>query len=601
MSHQETSSSINTPIIVQHSNVATSMTTCNALLRTVNVFLQDVRGAWHTLRALLDEDPDCLLDPLLSILLKLFVKKVWNLPISWIEDLSAAEISERNNLTSTMPELLEIRIPQHASISCYSVQLHDSPDASSQGYGAVVYVFFENADGRRVCYIICSKSCIAPDQQTSIARLELCSAVELAHLMTKVQKAFTIAFTKKVCWLDSAIALHWLMESPSQLQAFVTNRVSAVHEMSNERYFRHIRGEDNPADFISRLSPPTDIDHNQQWWHGPDILTTDENTWLPSIVEIDGKDPNFPSKFTKVQLSTTVSQSSSPTINPFLRMIDGNGRTSAIEMHLVSILRIISNPRSQITPTPASNHTGVDYAGPLNFKLFSTLNAKVGINHTAHFACFSTKAIHQKVVSALTAKAFLCAFDRFTTRRSLLKTMNSDHGSSFKGVSNDIRGIFNYSFRPLTAINDDSNSFNVLTLKHLLIGRLLAAKSDRDHADVPHSRIERWNRIDQFQQHRWSHTSHHQLQVRFKHTKENPVAVEHFILVHDDSTPPLRSPHGLSMSIYSVKDEITRVASIITAKGRLEHPDKMLAILPRDDDAAVQTSPAEDVHQHCCC
>jgi hypothetical protein len=89
-------------------------------------------------------------------------------------------------------------------------------------------------------------------------------------------------------------------ETSSGLSLNDTQRVSPEIQrdefFSNIR-FHHVRGEDNPADTISRGS--TDITHNQLWCLRPEFITCDEKIWPSSIVEIDTEHPNFTSKFTQ--------------------------------------------------------------------------------------------------------------------------------------------------------------------------------------------------------------------------------------------------------------------------------------------------------------
>lgn len=80
-------------------------------------------------------------------------------------------------------------------------------------------------------------------------------------------------------------------------------------------------------------------------------------------------------------------------------------------------------------------YAGVDFAGPFNLKTSTLRNAKVTKGYAAVFVCFSTRAVHLKVCSDLSADSFLAVFTRFTGRRRLPKTMFSDNGRNFVGAS----------------------------------------------------------------------------------------------------------------------------------------------------------------------
>lgn len=75
-------------------------------------------------------------------------------------------------------------------------------------------------------------------------------------------------------------------------------------------------------------------------------------------------------------------------------------------------------------------YTEVDCAGTFDLKYSNLRNAKYIEAYVAVFVCFSTRAVHLKFCSDLSAEAFLACFDRFTGRRGFEKTMFSDNGAS---------------------------------------------------------------------------------------------------------------------------------------------------------------------------
>lgn len=201
-----------------------------------------------------------------------------------------------------MPLLNNIRIKRHFLIANSSkVELHGFSDASDKGYAAAVYVRSIDDYGNVETHIICAKSRIVPKERRSTPRLELCGAVILANTMKLVEKALKLSIAKKVCWSDSAIVLHWLNKDPSQLQAFVANRISEIQQMSNDTTWKHIPGTLNPADLISRGLTPEEIVDNNFWWHGPSFLSLDEQHWPESIVQFDPETPEFKAEFKKFQ------------------------------------------------------------------------------------------------------------------------------------------------------------------------------------------------------------------------------------------------------------------------------------------------------------
>lgn len=91
-------------------------------------------------------------------------------------------------------------------------------------------------------------------------------------------------------------------------------------------------------------------------------------------------------------------------------------------------------PAIRLQPARCFQHCGLDYAGPVQIKLFRTRNAKIGKAWFCLFICMSTKAIHIELVSDLTTDAFLAAFRRFVARRGPPTDLYSDNGTTFRGA-----------------------------------------------------------------------------------------------------------------------------------------------------------------------
>ena len=329
---------------------------------TIGFVTRPVRFDNVTRRIILSEissnfDPDGLLGPV-TFSFKKFLKVVFSLQLPWDSQIPEKEANEWKKIASTFQEIDQIRIPRHAVIEDFhDVQLHGFCDASDAGYGACVYVRSSNAEGRTICQLLCAKSRIAPKEYQSTARFELCGVVILVHLMLQVSNAISLPFSKKVCWSDSGIALQWLKKCPLQLQTFVANRVSEIQELSKDFIWRHIRGEVNPADYISRRLTPAKIRNCDLWWHGPAFLIMPENSWPESIVNIDPNEPLFTQEFKRVEswtltASTTEAQAVEILTNPFLNWIENSSRTFLVKWKMSPIVRFVHNLRAQKLKVP---------------------------------------------------------------------------------------------------------------------------------------------------------------------------------------------------------------------------------------------------------
>lgn len=99
-------------------------------------------------------------------------------------------------------------------------------------------------------------------------------------------------------------------------------------------------------------------------------------------------------------------------------------------------------PAVRVTQAHPFEHTGVDYAGPLDIKLNRGRTAKTYKGYIALFVCMCTRAIHLEVVSELSTAGFLAAFRRFSARRGLCSAMYSDCGTNFVGAARVLKEDF---------------------------------------------------------------------------------------------------------------------------------------------------------------
>jgi hypothetical protein len=287
-------------------------------------------------------DPEGLLGPV-TFRFKLFMKRVWNANVNWDDPLPQDIADEWMEIAQTMYLLNTIRIDRCMKLhDAVVLELHGFADASNLGYGACIFVVSESSHGKRISRLICAKSRIAPTEYVSTARLELCGALILIILIVRVMKALDVTFSKVICWLDSAIAIWWIKKPPSSLQQFVANRVNEIQQKSQAVIWKHIRGELNPADLISRGLSPSELISNDSWWHGPEFLLQPEAEWPISIVEIEPTEVFYTSEFKKIHLLAASVEE-----NRFLRQIEDSSRSFAVKFKLAPLMRFIFNCRAK--------------------------------------------------------------------------------------------------------------------------------------------------------------------------------------------------------------------------------------------------------------
>lgn len=170
---------------------------------------------------------------------KLFMKGLWMMNLKWNEELPADVQHEWNEFREHFHCLNQVRINRHCVISNHVVvELHGFCDASIVAYGAVIYARSHDECGNVQTSLICAKSRVAPKNQKTLARLELCGATLLSKLITRTISILSVTIEEVTLWCDSTIVLSWLAIPSNRLQTFVGNR-----ELSVARAHAHIHME----------------------------------------------------------------------------------------------------------------------------------------------------------------------------------------------------------------------------------------------------------------------------------------------------------------------------------------------------------------------
>ncbi|GFY52825.1 putative RNA-directed DNA polymerase from transposon X-element [Trichonephila inaurata madagascariensis] len=91
---------------------------------------------------------------------------------------------------------------------------------------------------------------VAPLKLT-IPRLELMACYIDARLVHAVFSTLDLPDLKIVAWSDSMVALWWL-KNHGDWSVFVANRVNEINSLVPSQFWRHVPGELNPADLLSR-------------------------------------------------------------------------------------------------------------------------------------------------------------------------------------------------------------------------------------------------------------------------------------------------------------------------------------------------------------
>ena len=87
-------------------------------------------------------------------------------------------------------------------------------------------------------------------------------------------------------------------------------------------------------------------------------------------------------------------------------------------------------PKARVTPDkPPFTYVGVDYFGPFMVKQGRSRVKRYG----CLFTCLTSRAVHIEIAHTLDQDSFICALQRFSSRRGKPEVMYSDNGTNFRG------------------------------------------------------------------------------------------------------------------------------------------------------------------------
>ncbi|KXJ70776.1 hypothetical protein RP20_CCG022513 [Aedes albopictus] len=216
-------------------------------------------------------DPLGLVSPVI-VNAKAIMQQVWLSKLDWDDILEGDLLTEWQIFRDSLHQIQQIRIPRYMALhAAIHYEIHGFADASNLAYGACIYI---RAVSNQIVKttLICSKSKIAPINGLTMPRMELCAALLLSRLASKVVPALKMNFNQITYYSDSQIFLGWLRKSPIQLELFVRNRIMEINNQTQNAQWRYVRTDENPADVVSRGQLPQQLAVNYLWWNGPSFL-----------------------------------------------------------------------------------------------------------------------------------------------------------------------------------------------------------------------------------------------------------------------------------------------------------------------------------------
>ena len=221
---------------------------------------------------------------------KLIMQNLWLEQSDWDEPVNKNQLFEWDAFTKNLRSVEEIVVSRwtHYQEKKHGIELHGFCDASEKAYGAVIYSRIKTTTGKIYVTLLQAKSKVAPiKMKKSLPRLELCAALLLAKLFKQVIEASSLQNTKNYAWSDSMITLSWIKGRPDKWQNFVANRVAEIQSLTRYISWKHISGEDNPADVLSRGIQPELLETFTLWWKGPHWLNDTTEDWETQNVKVN--------------------------------------------------------------------------------------------------------------------------------------------------------------------------------------------------------------------------------------------------------------------------------------------------------------------------
>ena len=213
---------------------------------------------------------------------KLLVQTLWAKGYGWDEELTDRELRSWMDWVSELGHVKTLILPRclrrSLEIGDQCHEMHMFCDASESAFGAVAYLKSVNEKHSDLTFIA-AKTRVAPLKQISIVRLELQGAVMASRLAAAIREELTYEIHRVVFWTDSNVVLQYLNNESRRFHTFVANRVAEIRETSEAKQWRHVPGEQNPADACSRGLSVTELITKTAWLDGPQFLHHDEDKW----------------------------------------------------------------------------------------------------------------------------------------------------------------------------------------------------------------------------------------------------------------------------------------------------------------------------------
>ena len=212
---------------------------------------------------------------------RILMQDIWSSGIGWDEQLRDAEFKRWRQWLFELDEIKSVRINRCYQLKDAQVreaELHNFCDASTKAFAAVAYWRFILPNKYYHVAFIMAKGRVAPLKLTTIPRLELQAAVLAIQIAKTIIEEHRLKIIRRVFWSDSQTVLHWIKKDPREFKIYVANRLTEIHENSENLEWRWVPTGENPADDGTRASRDA-LKSNSRWLKGPAFLHRPDYNW----------------------------------------------------------------------------------------------------------------------------------------------------------------------------------------------------------------------------------------------------------------------------------------------------------------------------------
>ena len=157
-----------------------------------------------------------------------------------------------------------------------NLKLHIFTDASEKAMCIVAYLQDEAL--LKLTYVI-GKSRVAPIRHDD-------SEVRTSRRSLQSLREHYVRIDKIYHWTDTSKVLQWLQSAHKKQQGFVANRAAEILENSSVDQWRHVKGNENPADIGTNWISIEGLKESV-WLNGPAWLQTDEEKWPKPCCQVN--------------------------------------------------------------------------------------------------------------------------------------------------------------------------------------------------------------------------------------------------------------------------------------------------------------------------